>query len=389
MSDGPSHLMSRQSVDVLRLSPGPAWPADVPWPPGEHTLVLTGPSRSEACPSSDVALSGTSIHDGGVSVLATCKNGQFGLAFDFDAWQQTMMSESYRSEHTMPLTARLPFHYHRLPGVLRNVLAATVLRLNRTCAFPAGLRDCGSLLTYALVANGAKNSEPPTAVLTHDIDTLYGFDWIEAIAAAEEAVGARACWNIVPRHYPIDDGKLGRLATAGHEIGLHGIWHTNREAFLLAPQLAHEFEKLHEFRTRFSIQTYRGPSWYRTQHMFDVVAEYFNVDLSTLDIDFLCARGGGVGVARAFRIRPTLIEIPCTLPFEAPIFFDLPRKALSNFWQPKIDLLKRAGGMAVVNTHPDPNYLGNSKMLAEYRALLAHLAETGWTFKLPREIVVG
>ena len=26
-------------VDVLRLRPGSAWPADLPWPAGEHTLV--------------------------------------------------------------------------------------------------------------------------------------------------------------------------------------------------------------------------------------------------------------------------------------------------------------------------------------------------------------
>jgi hypothetical protein len=59
---------------------------------------------------------------------------------------------------------------------------------------------------------------------------------------------------------------------------------------------------------------------------------------------------------------------------------------LVSFWRPKIEMLKHAGGMVVVNTHPDPNYLGNPAMLEEYRGLLAFLADDGWIFKLPRDI---
>ena len=301
-----------------------------------------------------------------------------------------MMSETYRPEHTVPMSARLPFHYHRLPGFLRNALATVTLSLGKTRGFPAQLRDCGPLMLCALLADGMESREQPVAVLTHDIDTAGGLHWIEAIAAADEEIGARACWNIVPRHYPIDEAKLARLVTTGHEIGLHGIWHTNREAFLPPSELAREFETLGDFRARFGIRTYRGPSWYRTLGMFDVLADHFDTDLTTLDVDLVCPGGcGGVGLARAFHIRPTLVEIPCTVPFEAPLIIGQRPASLSEFWRPKIDMLKRAGGMVVVNTHPDPNYLGNANLLAEYRRLLVLLAETGWTFKLPCDIVVN
>ena len=123
--------------------------------------------------------------------------------------------------------------------------------------------------------------------------------------------------------------------------------------------------------------------------MFDVLADYFDADLTTLDIDLVCPAGpGGVGVAQPFRIRPKLIEIPCTLPFEAPLFLGARPRSLVEFWRPKIEMLRRAGGLVVVNTHPDPNYLGNAAMLAEYRELLELLVVEGWSFKLPREIVV-
>jgi peptidoglycan/xylan/chitin deacetylase (PgdA/CDA1 family) len=207
------------------------------------------------------------------------------------------------------------------------------------------------------------------------------------IAAVEQEVGARSCWNVVPRHYEVDYTRLDRLVSAGHEIGLHGIWHTNREAFLPREVFAREFEALSDMRTRFAIRTYRGPSWYRTRSMFDVLEGYFDIDSTALDIDLVCPGGpGGVGLARPFCIRPGLIELPCTLPFEAPILLGPRPRSFVEFWRPKIEMLRRGGGMVVVNTHPAPNYLGNPAMVTEYLALLAYLADDGWTFKLPRDI---
>lgn len=381
---------SARGADVLRLQRGAAWPPDIPWPSGEHTIVLSGALAPADPVASEVALAGTSLTTGATAVLAYRREKGFATAFDLDAWRQQMVAESYRPAHVLPLSARLPFHYHRLPGFVRNALATLILSLAkpRAPSFPAHLRDCGPLLTMALLDDDATRATPPLAVLTHDIDTAPGWKWVEPIAAIEAAVGARSCWNVVPRHYPIDYAQLERLTAAGHEIGLHGIWHTNREAFL-GDALAAEIEQLADFRSRFTIRTYRGPSWYRTQAMYDVLERYFDTDLSTLDIDLLCPGGpGGVGLARAFRIRPGLVELPCTLPFEAPILIGPRPDRLVDFWRPKIDLLKRAGGMAVVNTHPDPNYLGNADMLDDYRALLSVLAESGWSFRLPRDVRV-
>ena len=375
---------------VLRLRAGPAWPANLSWPPGEHSIVVIGSISTVSSAASEVALTGIPIDGGEPAVLVHPCNGRLVPTFNVEASQRAMKSESYRPEHALPISARLPFHYHRLPGFLRNALAAAALARGKTRGFPAQLRDCGPLILSALFAQDTSENQGPLAVLTHDIDTARGFDWIEAVAAVDESVGAKACWNIVPRHYPINETTLSWLAGRGHEIGLHGIWHTNREAFLKPSEMACELDNLADFRNRFKIRSYRGPSWYRTAAMFDVLAGYFDTDLTTLDIDLVCPGGaGGVGTAQAFRIRPTLVEIPCTLPFEAPMVVGPRPQSLAEFWRPKVHLLKNARGMAVVNTHPDPNYLGNESMLVEYRSLLTLLVETGWTFKLPREITVS
>jgi hypothetical protein len=378
-------------TEVVRLAPGPAWPADVSWPAGEHTIPISQPLSPTDVMADGVALIAISCCTGKAFELVRRREGGFLTAFDLEAWRRQMIAETYRPEHTLPLSARLPFHYHRLPGFARNAMAGLLLALTRPRAggFPAQLRDCGPLLISLLVDANSAVRETPVAVLTHDIDTGSGQRWIKAIADAERVVGARSCWNIVPRHYRIDDVQLEWLADAGHEIGLHGIWHTNREAFLQRDQLRSELDSIADLRGRFAISTYRGPSWYRTSAMFDVIADYFNTDMTTLDVDLVCPAGpGGVGVARPFHIRPKLVEIPCTLPFEAPLVVGVRPQSLAEFWRPKVELLRRAGGLVVVNTHPDPNYLGNAAILAEYKALLALLAAEGWSYKLPREIAV-
>jgi peptidoglycan/xylan/chitin deacetylase (PgdA/CDA1 family) len=379
---------AQPAVEVLRLQPGPAWRPDVPWPAGEHTIPMRSLPPDDRMVSDDTAIAATSLSNGATFALVRRHAGGFAPLFEAEVWLHEMKYELYRPEHVRPLSARLPFHYHRLPGIARNALATLVLSLSGGRAtFPAQLLDCGPLLIITLLDGDTARRTPPVAVLTHDIDTAAALPWVDGIATAEEEMGARSCWNVVPRHYDIDYAQIKRLARLGHEIGLHGIWHTNREAFLSRQALARELDALADLRSRFAIRTYRGPSWYRTQAMFDVLEGYFDTDLTTLDTDLLCPGGpGGVGVARPFRIRPDLVELPCTLPFEAPLLIGPPVDNLVSFWRPKIKMLKHAGGMVVVNTHPDPNYLGNPAMLEEYRGLLAFLADDGWIFKLPRDI---
>jgi hypothetical protein len=40
----------------------------------------------------------------------------------------------------------------------------------------------------------------------------------------------------------------------------------------------------------------------------------------------------------------------------------------------------------LVTTHPDQNYLGNSRMLAAYEKMLGFLADNNWRAMLPRDL---
>jgi hypothetical protein len=139
------------AFDMLRLNPGPAWPDGMPWPAGQHTIPIRLPVPL-ASGVNDVALTGISVSSGAIYALVQRRNGKLTPAFDLDAWRSDMVLERYRPEHALPFSAGLPFHYHRLPGIVRNALASLMLVLSKwhaAACFPADLLDCGPLLVLS------------------------------------------------------------------------------------------------------------------------------------------------------------------------------------------------------------------------------------------------
>ena len=185
---------ARPPFEVLRLQPGPAWLQDMLWPAGEHTIPFGSMPPDGCMVDDDTAVAATSVSSGATFALVRRHGGSFTPVFDSNAWLHEMKYELYRPEHMPPFWARLPFHYHRLPGIARNALATLVLSLSKARAptFPAQLVDCGPLLIISLLDGDAAKSRPPVAVLTHDIDTAAALPFVDGIASAEEEVGARS-----------------------------------------------------------------------------------------------------------------------------------------------------------------------------------------------------
>ena len=69
-----------------------------------------------------------------------------------------------------------------------------------------------------------------------------------------------------------------------------------------------------------------------------------------------------------------LVELPVTLPFEIPLHLGYEPADLNNYWEEKIRWIREAGAMILVNTHPEPQYLGNPAVLRAYETLLEHLS---------------
>ena len=161
--------------------------------------------------------------------LVSVHEGTVHTAYDWRQWRRFVARQVYAAPHKRPMFTRLPVHYHYAPALLRN-LAAELLAPSadqESAPFPGYPIEQGfEALRYARqVANG---SPPPRAghvVLTHDVDTAAGLEWVRDIAKLEMEFGFRSQWNIVGCHYALDYRTLDWLVDNGHEIGLHGFNH--------------------------------------------------------------------------------------------------------------------------------------------------------------------
>ena len=326
-------------------------------------------------------------------LLWTNEEGQRECAIDIPSWIQILKYELYRLEHKRPLRSIVPVNYHYVPEKIRFLIISAIFRFIKCCTLTAELAPVSQfnvgceVLLDSCDAHWDIGVDLPLLVLTHDIETGYGFEWVEKIARLEEKFGFHSLWNVVPKRYPINKNVLFFLLDSGHEIGMHGIWHNSKEAFLSEDQMIREISLLKSFIEEFKIKAYRSPAWFRTKRMYKVLSEFFSYDLSCLDNDPLSLTGnGGVGLIRPFMFESGLIELPCTLPFESPVYWGVSAGNLLDYWKPKKKFVEHLKGMLLVTTHPDPNYLGNSRMLAAYENLLGFLADNNWRAMLPRDL---
>ncbi|GAB6175201.1 hypothetical protein JCM16814_00920 [Desulfobaculum senezii] len=381
----------RDIFTAMELRPGKAEDVQRLWPQGLRATVPFTASlmRTGLHPDGerDVLVWGRFPH--GDAPLVWMQDGEVVCGFKFERWERVIREERYRPEHTCPLAARLPFHYHLVPGPLRSALAGVILSVRGRAAgsaHPVTPFNPGCALLLRVV-RGAPDA-PSVVVLTHDCDTAQGVAAAPELAAVEEEHGWHSIWNVVPGEYDVDHIMLERLRAAGHEIGQHGLTHSMGEAFLPREALRDALLEHKAFRQRHGVRGYRGPGWYRTRAMFDVLGEFFDYDMTCLDNDFICPGGsGGVGEVRPYALRGGLMELPCTVPFEAPLVHGGVRPgALAAWWWPKVEALGRLGGHVVVNTHPDPHYSGRPEVRAAYAELLSRLSSAGWSARLPGEL---
>lgn len=315
--------------------------------------------------------------------------------FDFNEVFENILYERYTSR-SRPLYTYLPFHFHRIPSIVRYYFKKN--RYPKT-SFPSLtiekslelLREIGikhNLLNNQFARCNWHDRKKYVLLLTHDIEAENNWGWVKKIAQIEMDLGFRSSWNVVPHYYKINYDILDWLAANNFEIGLHGYNHDNKLAYLSVDKIRKRMEDSMPFIEKYKVKGFRSPSWLRTDNLFKVLEEYFVYDMSVLDVDQICPAGsGGSCSAFPYYITKRLLEIPTTLPYEAPMYFDVPAFELNNFWFEKIEWIKNINGMIAVNTHPDPHYSGAQIMLKEYsRFLESFTNERECSILLPKEI---
>ena len=369
---------------IARLAVEPAYRPD--WFRTDAGANLPLPPADVVVPTMDlpgVVVVWAELEDGRVP-LVSVEAGRGHIRYTWTQWHRFVLSERYRTQRR-PLYTRLPFHYHHIPGPVRRVAARALLARQApsgaaTTAFPGFPVEQGlELLAYVWDRVGGETQTESAAgevILTHDIDTRMGFPWVKPTAELELAHGFRSVWHVVGRGEPPDHAVLDWLVERGCAVGLHGYNHDNRLAFLPADRIRHRLDACRPLMERYDIRAFRSPSWFRSDTLFRVLSDYGMVDYSRLDTDRSCPGGvGGCLWTKRFELDG-LTHVPTTMPFEDPLYWGLPAEQLVDFWRPKILWLRACGGNIVVNTHPDPQFSGNARMLRAYDQLLDLLAET-------------
>ena len=373
-----------EAAQIARIGVEPAYRPD--WFREDAGAHVPLPPRTVAAPAT--ALPGVAVVWADTAEervpLVSIEAGRGRLRYDWTRWRRFVLGERYRTQ-TRPLYTRLPFHYHRIPGAIRRVAARALLaghspRTPMTSTFPGFPIEQGFEVLAAVWARvGDDPAMPPPAseiLLTHDIDTRAGFAWVRQTAAIELAHGFRSLWHVVGRGDPPDHAVLDWLVDRGCSVGLHGYNHDNRLAFLPTDQIRRRLDACRDLIARYDIRGFRSPSWFRSERLFRVLKDYGLVDYSRLDTDRSCPGGvGGCLWTKRFELDG-LTHVPTTVPFEDPLYWGRTPEQLVDFWRPKIAWLRACGGNIVVNTHPEPQFSGNARMLRVYDRLLDVLADT-------------
>jgi len=340
-----------------------------------------------------------SLEADGESIPAITSNGD-QLTFRFDPYEvvQRWATERYLPRFR-PLYSRLPRWALALPGPVRLAGQHVIIPLQqwrrRDHPFPRYPREDAVEVLRVLVqaACGREPASPwpdgrPVVALTHDVDTGRGQRTIRSIAREEERLGLTSCWYVVGRRYPLDHGLLDEMRSAGHEIGLHGVRHDGKLAYLSPARIARRLDRCRDAVARHDMRGFRSPVLLMTPRLARAVGERFEYDSSVPDTDVRAAAAPRRGCASIFPIwRDDLLQLPLTLPLDDRLLLQqrTPRR-IFEVWREKLDWVLHLGGLAVVTTHAEPHLGASPAVLDAYRRLLEHVRDLDATILLPRQI---
>ena len=216
--------------------------------------------------------------------------------------------------------------------------------------------------------NGWPGGKQFAFALLHDVDTLKGHEKVRDLAALEERLGLRSCFNFVPEGYPVSGRLRDELKGRGFEVGVHGLVHDGR-LFSSRDLFLKRASKINRYLKEWAGAGFSSPSMHhRLEWMHDIEMQY---DISTFDTDPFEPQPDPAGTIFPFWYQQSpshrgFVEIPYTLSQDFTIFILLEEKDAS-VWKRKLDWIAQKGGLALLDTHPDyMNFKGNGLSMEEY-----------------------
>ena len=231
-------------------------------------------------------------------------------------------------------------------------------------------------------------------VLTHDLDEGAGWDGVALLRDVERDLELPSAFGILSKRYTLTQGQLGPLVDEGCEIFSHGYLHDGTLAFLPIDELRH---RLGHFFTAYPFlrdhtRGFRAGQLVRSPQMFDIVAEYFEYDMTPPTVELGGPHGWrtGCGTTIPFTRDNGLVHIPLTLPQDYFLSFidGHPAQVIADRWADAARRVWAVGGTAVHLVHPD-NVLRRPGLLQAYRMFLEAMLSEGAEVLLPGDVMTS
>ena len=200
-------------------------------------------------------------------------------------------------------------------------------------------------------------------VLSHDVDTLKGYNNVLKLAEMEERMGLRSQFNFVPERYgKVSLGLLNELKGRGFGIGVHGLKHDGK-LFSSRTTFNERALKINSYLKAWDTRCFTTPSMIRNhQWMHELGVDFC---ISTFDTDPFEPQSEGAGTIFPYWVQDgatghRFLELPYTLVQDFTLFVLLGDKNIA-VWKQKLDWIAGGGGMALLNSHPDYMSFSNTK----------------------------
>jgi len=358
----------------------------------------------------------TADRSSSIPLITLDSEGNFHFHFDVDETIEFIQQEKYLKRRS-PFYFKLGLSPDTFPAAARRIVLSS-FRFSRTCLqnflsrppFPAPFKDLSvdlwRFLLREIIRRAAGSRFQPfplwpegkryAVVLTHDVDSEWGFKnptGIEAFREAEESKGLRSAWLIVSRHESVGRPTLLELLDSGHEIGFHSTYHDHRIAYLCEVEIERQLALAGRFLAEFNCVGFRSPGFHRSESLFRLLDPIIQYDMtlhdSYEDLTSPTPLFEGCSTCFPYRIQETnILEIPTTLTED--ITLEMRGISPSGAFECQRNLLaeiRKRQGVANLLTHPEPHLSARPEWFHSYDLLLREIAQdrSAWV-ALPREL---
>jgi peptidoglycan/xylan/chitin deacetylase (PgdA/CDA1 family) len=226
-------------------------------------------------------------------------------------------------------------------------------------------------------------------IMTHDVDTREGYEYgLSKFVEMERAEDMVSTFNLVPNslEYELDLDLVASLVRDGFDIGMHGLHHDGKFAFLSEEEQRNRILEAARRAKELGLSTlgYRAPWLHRTRRMVQYLTDAgFEWDSSFPDTDDSTIGYASTGCRTVFPFYPLyreeanwkrspVVEIPVSMPQDWTLlyYYKLSEEQALKVWKKKMEYIKSHGGLATFILHPDQEDFGHPKHHRAYRTLL-------------------